>query len=632
MTNLSELSTEELLRALPDEDLRRMAQQPEAPSVVGDVLRSIPAGVVRGAAGIAGLPGMVSRFGEQAFDATVGRAANAILGPLSPEGQAALDRSRGVTQATTPSGIVGGVERATGGQLYQPQTMPGRITGSMAEWGTGAALGPLRALPTAIGLGAAGGAASQGLDEYLNSRGLSADSWQRRFLPPAAGVATAVGLGVPLARRGAPGDIVEQRLQGAADDPAALAAARERLATGQQIGVPLTPAEALGDQGAALQQLTGNVAASPQGGQLAAALRGRQNQVTNAVRGPGGFLERVSPDASPAVPMAARSAATSPLYQRAATESIDPAGLGAENVLSGVVPQVRDRMVEAGANNPLGRQYGRYMENLTTPEAGEQTMRVGPLQTLYQNTRDNILPAPEAMAGADRAALGARLSGGLGPANQALGQRLEELSPTFAQAQQTFRDMSGRVNAAGIREGFDQLYERALQSGTTRATNPTVGAQLAQALRGREGGLRANEFEEAIRVAARGTGRNEDDAVREANRMMDALAQTGRIPGIGSETAPRQALTTEARRSFVAALMSLPRDLVGSGTLSNLARDVTERGTYGRLSQALMPGGPQSIDDLLALAGRGVPARQGALAARALTISEAPGRLQERRR
>lgn len=632
MTNLSELSTEELLRALPDEDLRRLAQQPEAPGVVSDMLRSAPGAIMRGAAGIAGLPGMVSRLGEQAFDATVGRAFDYMTG--APRGTAERMREAGpnITRHLTPSGIIGGIEAAAGGPMYRAQTTPGRISESAVEWGTGAALGPLRALPTAIGLGAAGGAASQGLDEYLRSTGLPDDSWQRRFLPPAAGIATTVGLGIPLARRGAPGDIVEQRLQGAADDPAALAAARERLTTGQQVGVPLTPAEALGDQGAALQQLTGNVAASPQGGQLAAALRGRQNQVTNAVRGPGGFLERVSPDASPAVPMAARSAATSPLYQRAATESIDPAGLGAQNVLSGVVPQVRDRMVEAGANNPLGRQYGRYMENLTTPEAGEQTMRVGPLQTLYQNTRDNILPAPEAMAGADRAALGARLSGGLGPANQALGQRLEELNPTFAQAQQTFRDMSPRVNAAGIREGFDQIYERALQSGTTRANNPTVGAQLAQALRGREGGLRANEFEEAIRVAARGTGRNEDAAVREANRLMDALAQTARIPGVGSETAPRQALTTEARRSVVAALMSLPRDLVGSGTLSNLARDVTERGTYGRLSQALMPGGPETLDNLLALAGRGVPSRQGAIAARALTLSEAPGRIQERRR
>lgn len=632
MTNLSELSTEELLRALPDEDLRRLAQQPEAPGMVGDVLRAIPAGVVRGAAGIAGLPGMVSRLGEQAFDATVGRAANAILGPLPPEGQAALNRARGVTQATTPSGLVGGAEAAAGGPLYQPQTIPGHIAGSAAEWGTGAAIGPLRGLPTAIALGAAGGGASGGLDQYLASRGYAPDSWQRTVLPTAAGVLTTVGLGIPVARRGAPGDIVEQRLQGVADDPAALTAARERLATGQQIGVPLTPAEALGDQGAALQQLTGNIAASPQGGPLAAALRGRQNQVTNAVRGPGGFLERVSPDASPAVPMAARSAATSPLYQRAATESIDPAGLGAQNVLSGVVPQVRDRLTESGANNPLGRQYGRYLENLTTPEAGEQTMRVGPLQTLYQNTRDNILPAPMSLAPADRAALDARLAGGLGPANQALGQRLEELSPTFAQAQQTFRDMSPRVNAAGIREGFDQVYERALQSGTTRATNPTVGAQLAQALRGREGGLRAGEFEEAIRVAARGTGRNEDEAVREANRMMDALAQTGRIPGIGSETAPRQALTAESRRSLVASLMSLPRDLAGGGAIANRLRDMSERGTYGRLSQALMPAGPESIDELLALAGRGVPARQGAIAARALTITESPGRLQERRR
>lgn len=632
MTDLSQLSTEELLRQLPDEDLRRLAQQPEAPSMVGDVLRAIPAGVVRGAAGLVGLPGMVNSLIQSGFDATVGRAADAVLGPLPPEARRQmLGPAETVRNAMTPAGIVGGIESATGGQLYQPQTMPGRIAGSAAEWGTGAAIGPLRGLPTAIGLGAAGGGASQGLDEYLSSRGLPADSWQRRILPPVAGVATTVGLGIPLARRGAAGDIVERRLEGVADDPAVLNTARERLATGERIGVPLSPAEALGDHGASLQQLTGNVAASPQGAQLAAALRGRQNQVTNAVRGPGGFLEGVSPDASPAVPMAARSAATSPLYQRAATESIDPAGLGAQNVLSGVVPQVRDRLTESGANNPLGRQYGRYLENLTTPEAGEQTMRVGPLQTLYQNTRDNILPAPMSLAPADRAALDARLAGGLGPANQALGQRLEELSPTFAQAQQTFRDMSPRVNAAGIREGFDQVYERALQSGTTRATNPTVGAQLAQALRGREGGLRANEFEDAIRVAARAAGRNEDAAVREANSVMDALAQTGRIPGVGSETAPRHALRAEAQRSILASLASIPRDVVGRGPLADALRNMGERGTYGRLSQALMPGGPQSLDELLRLAGQGVPARQGALAARALAISEAPSRLQERR-
>lgn len=616
MTNLSELSTEELLRALPDEDLRRLAQQPEAPSVVGDILRSAPGAVMRGAAGIVGLPGMVSRLGEQAFDATVGRAFDYMTG--APRGTAERMREAGpnITRHLTPSGIVGGIEAAAGGPMYRAQTTPGRISESAVEWGTGAALGPLRALPTAIGLGAAGGAASQGLDEYLRSTGLPDDSWQRRFLPPAAGIATTVGLGIPLARRGAPGDIVEQRLQGVADDPAALAAARERLTTGQQVGVPLTPAEALGDQGAALQQLTGNVAASPQGGPLAAALRGRQNQVTNAVRGPGGFLERVSPDANPAIPAQARTAATQPLYRQADMELI-PAQ---------AIDPVTSAVAEARTRTALPAISG-YADNLASASRTGNQYQVGPLATLYQETRDRFALPP-----VNPNAVSSRTRGELGTINQQLLDSLETASPTFAQAQQTFRDMSPRVNAAGIREGFDQVYERALQSGTSRANNPTVGAQLAQALRGREGGLRANEFEEAIRVAARGTGRNEDAAVREANRLMDALAQTARIPGVGSETAPRQALTTEARRSVVAALMSLPRDLVGSGTLSNLARDVTERGTYGRLSQALMPGGPETLDNLLALAGRGVPSRQGAIAARALTLSEAPGRIQERRR
>lgn len=629
MTNLSELSTEQLLRALPDEDLRRLAQQPESPGMVGDVLRAIPAGVVRGAAGIAGLPGMVSRLGEQAFDATIGRAVNAMIGPPSPEAQAALDRARGVTQATTPSGIVGGAEAVAGGPLYQPQTIPGRIAGSAAEWGTGAALGPLRGLPTAIGLGAAGGAASQGMDEYLSSRGVAPDSWQRTVIPTVTGIATTVGLGIPLARRGAPGDIVEQRLQGVADDPAALAAARERLATGQQIGVPLTPAEALGDQGAALQQLTGNIAASPQGAQLAAALRGRQNQVTNAVRGPGGFLERVSPDASPAVPIAERTAATADDFVRARAQVVDPL----------FVQQQISRLDEAirleGPSTALGRELTQYRNDLArnADMAGgirpNTDTRVGPLYNQYKDWRRGFNPTVPShqLTDAQREAAAVML-----PVNQETRGMLRDASSTLSDAMDQYAAMSPRVGAARIREGFDQLYERALQSGSTRATNPTVGAQLAQALRGREGGLRANEFEEAIRVAARGAGRNEDDAVREANRFMDALAQTGRIPGVGSETAPRQALTAEARRSLAAAIMSLPRDLAGGGAIAGRLRDMAERGTYGRLSQALMPAGPQSIDDLLALAGRGVPSRQGAIAARALTIAESPGRLQERRR
>ena len=104
--------------------------------------------------------------------------------------------ARGVTQATTPSGLVGGAEAAAGGPLYQPQTIPGHIAGSAAEWGTGAAIGPLRGLPTAIALGAAGGGASGGLDQYLASRGYAPDSWQRTILPTAAGVLTTVGLGI----------------------------------------------------------------------------------------------------------------------------------------------------------------------------------------------------------------------------------------------------------------------------------------------------------------------------------------------------------------------------------------------------------------------------------------------------
>ena len=80
------------------------------------------------------------------------------------------------------------------------------------------------------------------------------------------------------------------------------------------------------------------------------ALAARQGQVQSAVAGPGGMLERISPDRDPAAMAAERTRQTRPLYDAADLADIPP------GALDNIVAAVDDAIRRVGAGSDIGGQ------------------------------------------------------------------------------------------------------------------------------------------------------------------------------------------------------------------------------------------------------------------------------------
>lgn len=134
----------ESARMFADEIRRLMAApqpaQPQEPvNVAADVAKSAGTGVVTGAAGLAGLPGMMEQGADWLARQTVGRAVNAYR---SGGQDWSADQSPRPRPFTMPSqqDILGKIEGMTG-PLYQPQTTAGQYAKTIGEFAP-AALAP----------------------------------------------------------------------------------------------------------------------------------------------------------------------------------------------------------------------------------------------------------------------------------------------------------------------------------------------------------------------------------------------------------------------------------------------------------------------------------------------------------
>ncbi|SOR27130.1 conserved protein of unknown function [Methylorubrum extorquens] len=120
----------------------------DAPSVVGDVVQSAGAGIIRGAAGLPDLPQTVLGLTEAGIGYLtdkVAKGARALAGkaPL-PEAEAAEARAAVKGGLPSPSELpmpgqsaISALEAATG-KLYEPQTTPGKFARTVAEFVPGA--------------------------------------------------------------------------------------------------------------------------------------------------------------------------------------------------------------------------------------------------------------------------------------------------------------------------------------------------------------------------------------------------------------------------------------------------------------------------------------------------------------
>jgi len=125
-------------------------------AVVPDVLKSSGAGLVRGAAGLAGLPDLVASGGALALD----KATQWVASKLGVDGTRPAASPNGFHLPTT-EGVTKTIEDNVTGPLYRPQTTAGRYAQTVSEFVPGAILAPGGMVSNAIKFAAIPGVASE---------------------------------------------------------------------------------------------------------------------------------------------------------------------------------------------------------------------------------------------------------------------------------------------------------------------------------------------------------------------------------------------------------------------------------------------------------------------------------------
>lgn len=254
-------------------------------SVGEDMARTIPGALGRVASGLVGAPGDLINLATNAAPFLYHEAKNALM---SPTGMDAADKASPFKSYNYADEIGfptseqenGGVQ-ALAGTYHQPQSWPARATDTAIQ------MLPMAAFP-ADGLGVR---AARVLMPAAGSEAAGEASHGQPFEPYArlAG-ALAGGGGAALTDQvaNAPNIILANALRGST--PADTAAARAAMQNAQGVGVPITPAEALGGKSLNLQNYVENQRRLPS--QVDQFFAQRPAQVSQAV---GNFADSVAP-------------------------------------------------------------------------------------------------------------------------------------------------------------------------------------------------------------------------------------------------------------------------------------------------------------------------------------------------
>lgn len=144
---------------------------PQQPNTWADVAKSIPSGLARGVAGLAGLPGDVSRLA----DAGLNKAFSYVMPETMARANEAKETYGKISPANTSADNVRRIESVTG-PLYKPQTTAGKYANTISEFVPGAAIGGGSAVSKGlVALGAGGGSELAG----QMTEGTSAEPWAR---------------------------------------------------------------------------------------------------------------------------------------------------------------------------------------------------------------------------------------------------------------------------------------------------------------------------------------------------------------------------------------------------------------------------------------------------------------------
>lgn len=208
------------------------------PSVAADMVNSAGAGLIRGAAGLAGLPSMA----VDALDAVGGMAARPVAKLIAKAygGNTASERGEKTGSAFRPhealsaENIVGVLQ---GDQpLYEPKTTAGHYARSAAEFVPGAG----RKLAQVLAMGVAPGLLSEAAGQA--TKGTAAEPWARGGVGLLGGLAG----GAAIAKRApAGGGVLAEALEGIPVEAIENAAARMKASREVATPIPLTLGEAL---------------------------------------------------------------------------------------------------------------------------------------------------------------------------------------------------------------------------------------------------------------------------------------------------------------------------------------------------------------------------------------------------
>lgn len=203
-----------------------------------DILKGAAGGVVRGAAGLIGLPALAADYLTQASD----RIAQRVTGQSDADYRSQEQRRRearmfpDALDALKPEGIQRGIETATG-PAYVPTTRAGKFASAGAEFGVGGAIGRASNLArNVIGYGVVPGLLSEGAGQAFEGSAMET--------PARIAGAVAGGIGSAIAMRpSASGKMIRGAVDGVT--PQQLDEAEALFQRAQQVGTPISRAEAI---------------------------------------------------------------------------------------------------------------------------------------------------------------------------------------------------------------------------------------------------------------------------------------------------------------------------------------------------------------------------------------------------
>ena len=530
-----------------------------------DVIQSAASAVPKTVATVMGLP-------ASSLNAFTEFVPSPNAAPRSPVFTPLQNAVRLLTGGAAPGGV-GDMHAAAEnlGMVHTPETVPGKFAGTMTEFALpGGLLG--RARGAIAGL--SGGALSEGGGQL--TQGTPAEPWARL-----SGGLLGTGL-AGLLPTGNAGRMLNFRLQGLGDADFRLA--RERMAEGQRIGVPLSPAEAVDAR--PLQGLAADVMASPTGGpQLGRMLDQRASTLPNTIR------NGIAPDLASAPPYmrAAGTRAAGPAltaeaqragYTAANPQSIDPAALR----------PVIQRLDNAIMTSPVDvrRQLMALRNDLV--ENGAPVLNINRLDTVRQTFAERINNAAQ---GVPQNAI----RRGVQPILDDLGDALRT-NPQFAAGQAAYRQ--GAPAAQFLRQADDVLETaaRPTQAGPTRMAGVNFRNRMLEG----PGSQAEEATRNTIMEAATRAGRNPDEAWKGAQRVFDVLDRTGRISGVGSQTAGRLGAAQEAGNTGALGVATGASVAQPLNFLDRMLSNTLQRSAYRQLGNLFTNPSPEAIDIMLRMA------------------------------